>query len=98
MLEIIAPAARAAQRMQPYSPQLQRNREMQIAYVRDEICTLFAHELDAAGPGRERLLTATTYNAWQMARDELGCDDEAGAIMIQTVTGLLMTALAASVS
>jgi AcrR family transcriptional regulator len=103
MLEIIAPSARAAHLTQPYSPQLQRNRAVQIGLVRDEISTLFESELDAAGSGRERLrnavLVATTFNAWQMARDELGLDvEEAAGMMIQTVTALLVTALAASVS
>jgi TetR/AcrR family transcriptional regulator, regulator of autoinduction and epiphytic fitness len=103
MLELLAPSARAAQWAQPYSPQLQRNRAVQIGYVRDEIAQLFASELDAAGPGRERLrnavLVATTFNAWQMARDELALDaEEAAGLMIQTVTALLVTALAASVS
>ena len=103
MLEIIAPSARAAHRVLSSSPQLQRNRAIQIARVRDEISELFGHELDAAGAGRERLLNAvlvaTTFNAWQMARDELKLDvDEACDLMIQTVTGLLVTALAASVS
>jgi len=103
MLEIITPSARAAHLLLPYSPQLQRNRTVQIAHVRVELEALFAHELDAAGPGRERLLdavlVATTFNAWQMARDQLGLEvDEACAVMIQTVTALLVTALAASVS
>jgi len=103
MLEILAPSARAAQRAQPYSPQLQRNRAGQIGYVRDEVSILFASELDAAGPGSDRLrnavLVATTFNAWQMARDELALDvEEAAGLMIQTVTALLVTALAASVS
>jgi TetR/AcrR family transcriptional regulator, regulator of autoinduction and epiphytic fitness len=102
MLEIIAPQARAAHLVLPYSPQLQRNRAVQLARVRDELATLFAAELDAAGPGRDRLLTAvlvaTTFNTWQMARDELGLDrEEASELMIQTVTALLVTALAASV-
>ena len=102
MLELIAPFARAAHLTQPYSPQLQRNRSVQIGHVRDEISALFGAELDAAGSGRERLrnavLVATTFNAWQMARDELRLDaDEATGMMIQTVTALLVTALAASV-
>jgi TetR/AcrR family transcriptional regulator of autoinduction and epiphytic fitness len=103
MLEIIAPQARAAHLVLPYSPQLQRNRAVQIGLVRDEISALFGSELDAAGRGRERLrdavLVASTFNAWQMARDELALDVEAASgIMIQTVTALLVTALAASVS
>jgi AcrR family transcriptional regulator len=103
MLEIIAPAARAAHLAQPYSPQLQRNRAVQIGHVREEITDLFGHELDAAGPGRERLrnavLVATTFNAWQMAREELALGvEEAADIMTRTVMALLVTALAASVS
>jgi AcrR family transcriptional regulator len=102
MLELIAPYARAAHLAQPYSPQLQRNRAVQIGHVRTEISELFGAELDAAGAGRERLrnavLVATTFNAWQMARDELGLDqEEAAAMMIQTVTALLVAALTASV-
>ncbi|HZM75695.1 MAG TPA: TetR family transcriptional regulator [Candidatus Limnocylindrales bacterium] len=99
MLEIIAPAARAAHLWQPYSPQLKRNRAMQIGRVRDEVAELFAPELRAAGAGRDRLLNAilvaTTFNAWQMARDELGLDAAAARdIMVHTVTGLLVTTLA----
>jgi TetR/AcrR family transcriptional regulator of autoinduction and epiphytic fitness len=94
MLELIAPYARAAHRTQPYSPQLQRNRAIQIGHVRDEIGTLFGPELTAAGAGREplhsALLVATTYNAWQMAREELGLDAaEATAVMTTTVAALL---------
>jgi AcrR family transcriptional regulator len=100
MLEIVAPAARAAHLLLPYSPQLQRNRAVQIDMVREEISKLFAHELDAAGGGRDRLLNAvlvaTTFNAWQMAREQLGLEvGEATGGMIQTVTALLVTALAA---
>jgi TetR/AcrR family transcriptional regulator, regulator of autoinduction and epiphytic fitness len=99
MLEIIAPAARAAHLWQPYSPQLKLNRAVQIGRVRDELTELFAPELQAAGAGRDRLLhailVATTFNAWQMARDELGLDaDAARDIMVHTVTGLLVTTLA----
>lgn len=102
MLEIMAPAARVAHLWQPYSPQLRRNRAIQIAWVREEIDDLFGHELDAAGDGRERLrhavLVATTFNWWQMAHDELGLSgDEVRDLMVQTVTSLLVTALAASV-
>jgi AcrR family transcriptional regulator len=94
MLEIMAPSARAAYLKLPISPQLRRNRAIQIGRVRDEISTLFAGELDAAGPERARLLDAlliaATFNAWQMARDDLGLDTtESCEIMIKTMTGLL---------
>jgi TetR/AcrR family transcriptional regulator of autoinduction and epiphytic fitness len=101
MLEIMAPSARAAHLVQPYSPQIQRNRSIQIGHVRDEISTLFGAELDAAGPNRKRLhdaiLVSATFNTWQMARDELGLDANAACeLMIQTTTALLVTALATS--
>jgi AcrR family transcriptional regulator len=94
MLEIMAPSARAAYLKLPVSPQLRRNRAIQIGRVRDEISTLFAAELDAAGPERARLLNAlliaATFNAWQMGRDDLGLDAaEVCGIMIRTITGLL---------
>jgi TetR/AcrR family transcriptional regulator of autoinduction and epiphytic fitness len=52
MLELITPFARAAHLTQPYSPQLQRNRSVQIGHVRDEISALFGAELDRAGSPR----------------------------------------------
>lgn len=94
MLEMMAPAARAAHLMLPHSPQLQRNRAIQIGCVRDEIRVLFAAELDAAGPDRDLLLNAVlvaaTFNAWQMAREQLALDvGEACDLMVRTVTALL---------
>jgi hypothetical protein len=42
------------------------------------------------------VLVATTFTAWQMSRDELALDvEEACGLMIQTVTALLATAVAA---
>lgn len=102
MLEIVAPAARAAQLREPFSAQLRRNRATQIARTRQEISMLFAAELDAAGPGRDRLLSALlvgcTWSAWSMLRDELGLDARGAAeVMVRVVTALLTSALAASV-
>lgn len=99
MLEILAPAARAAQLREPFSPQLRRNRAANIGRVQREINELFAHELELAGAGRERLFhaltVASTWSAWSMMRDELKLDaEEARAVMIRTVTGLLLTAIA----
>ncbi|WP_232323995.1 TetR/AcrR family transcriptional regulator [Catenuloplanes japonicus] len=101
MLEIVAPLARAATIKQPFSAQLRDNRRRHIARVRAEIETLFAHELDAAGPGRAQLLDAlsvsTTWAGWALLRDELTLSvDEARATMSRTVTALLVTAMASS--
>lgn len=94
MLEIVAPAARAAALRLPYSAQLQRNRATHNARVRREVEEVFAAELDAAGREREELLRAllvnTTWPAWSMLRDDLGLGvDEATAVMTRTVLALV---------
>jgi TetR/AcrR family transcriptional regulator, regulator of autoinduction and epiphytic fitness len=94
MLEIIAPAARAAQLRLPYSAQLRRNRAVHTARGRDEIDIVFAPELRAAGPGREELVRAlllnTTWPAWSMLRDDLGLNVSAAtAVMSRAVAALL---------
>jgi AcrR family transcriptional regulator len=95
MLEIVAPAARAAQLRLPYSAQLRRNRSVHHARMRSEIETVFAAEL-AVAPEREQLLRAlllnTTWPAWSMLRDDLLLDvPTATGIMTRTVTALLYT-------
>jgi hypothetical protein len=95
MLEILAPAARAAATREPFSPALRRNRALEIARVRDEITTLFAPELAVApSPGREvlqdALVMAATYGSWAVLRDQLSLDvDAACAVMTRTVAALL---------
>jgi len=102
MLEIIAPSARAAALKEPFAASLQRNRARHIAAVRTELETLFANELDGAGPGREQLLialtVASTWSSWSMLRDELELGlEESRAIMARTMTALLLAAIAAGV-
>ena len=94
MLEIVAPAARAAALRLPFSAQLRRNQAVHNARIQAEIEAVFAGELAAAGPGREPLLRAlvvnTTWPAWSVLRDELGLDvDGATAVMTWTVGALL---------
>lgn len=100
MLEVISPSARAAALKEPFSATLRRSRARHIARVRDEIEALFAGELDASGAGRDHLLhallVASTWSAWSMMRDELDLSvDEAKAVMIRTMTALLLAAIAA---
>jgi AcrR family transcriptional regulator len=97
ILELIAPSARAAQLLEPFSAQLRSNRAKNIARVQREIKDLFATELDAAGPAREQLFhsltVASTWAAWSMMRDELHLGvEEATGVMVRTVTALLATA------
>jgi TetR/AcrR family transcriptional regulator, regulator of autoinduction and epiphytic fitness len=94
MLEIAAPAARAAQLRLPYSAQLRSNRAVHTARALDEIRTVFAAELAAAGPGRDELeralLVNTTWPAWSMLRDDLGLDVPAAtAVMTRTISALI---------
>jgi TetR/AcrR family transcriptional regulator, regulator of autoinduction and epiphytic fitness len=103
LLEDIAPTARAASLKEPFSNSLRRNRARHIAAVRNELETLFAAELDNAGIGREQLVygltVAATWSAWSMLRDELELDvEEAQAVMVRTLTALLLAAIAAGVA
>jgi TetR/AcrR family transcriptional regulator, regulator of autoinduction and epiphytic fitness len=100
ILELIAPSARAAQLLEPFSAQLRSNRAQNIARVQREIRELFGQELDAAGAAREQLYhsltVASTWAAWSMMRDELHLGvDEATGVMVRTVTALLATAFTA---
>jgi TetR/AcrR family transcriptional regulator, regulator of autoinduction and epiphytic fitness len=100
ILELIAPSARAAQLLEPFSAQLRSNRAQNIARVQREIKDLFGQELDAAGAAREQLYhsltVASTWAAWSMMRDELHLGvDEAAGVMVRTVTALLATAFTA---
>ena len=94
LLELIGPAARAARIREPFSAQLRRNRSWYISKVRDEIETLFAAELTAAGEGRTELLDAfiitCTSSPWSMLRDDLGMTvEQATGEMARTVGALL---------
>lgn len=101
MLELLGPAARAASLREPFSAALRRNRTRELNRVRAELSDLFAHELQAAGPGREQLLHAlvvsTTFSAWAVLRDQFGLGVAAArGVMTRMVTALLAAALAAS--
>jgi TetR/AcrR family transcriptional regulator, regulator of autoinduction and epiphytic fitness len=94
MLEQIGPAARAAAIKEPFSPTLQRYRRAHVDRVRDELTTLFAHELAAAGEGGGDLLAALTgismFPTWGTWRDSMGLDQEAArGALTRAVTALL---------
>jgi TetR/AcrR family transcriptional regulator of autoinduction and epiphytic fitness len=100
MLEEIAPTARAAALKEPFSPALQRYRRLHMERVRDELRSLFAVEIKAAGPDGEQMLTALTgvsmFPTWGTWRDAMGLDpDAARAALTRTVTALLAAAPAA---
>lgn len=94
LLQLIAPAARAAQMREPVSPQLRRNRRTHIARVRAEVEQVFAAELEQADRDREQLVNAlvatSMWPTWSMLRDGLGLGvDQARAVMTRTVAALL---------
>ena len=94
MLEILAPAARAAVLYEPFSAALRRNRTIELGRVRDEIAALFSVELTAAGSDGGQLLNAllatSTFACWSVLRDQLGLGiDAARAVMARTVEALL---------
>jgi AcrR family transcriptional regulator len=94
MLEILAPAARAAVVREPFSAALRRNRAVELGRVRAELSALFAAELTAAGERHDELLdalmVASTFAAWSVLRDQLGLGVEAAqAVMARTVAALL---------
>lgn len=98
MLEILGPSARAAGLREPFSVALRRNRTRELGRVRSELELLFAHELDAAGAGRDQLLNAlvvnTTWAAWSVLRDQFGLSVPAArGVLVRTVTALLAAAL-----
>ena len=94
MLEILAPAARAAVLYEPFSAALRRNRTIELGRVRDELVQLFGVELANAGDGSEELLSAlhvtSTFASWNVLRDNLGLSvDAARGVMRRTVGALL---------
>jgi AcrR family transcriptional regulator len=96
MLEILAPAARAAVIREPFSAQLRRNRTIELDRVLAEIRELFAAELAAAGPERgdleAALLTTVTYRVWSQLRDQLELEVPAAERVIARTVGALLGA------
>lgn len=100
MLEIVAPAARAARLREPFSPQLMRNRLDSRDRSRRELVAVFGHDLAAAGRGADRLLDAlvmvSAWPAWAVLRDDLELDvAQARDCLTRTVMALLAAAIGA---
>lgn len=95
VLELLAPAARAAALREPFSPALQANRQRLVELARNEVAQVFAREL--AGHAERDLLVdaltaATTWASWALLRDQLRLDTKVScAVMARTVTALLAT-------
>jgi TetR/AcrR family transcriptional regulator of autoinduction and epiphytic fitness len=100
LLELIAPAARAARIREPFSAQLRKNRAWYLEIAREELQTLFGAELDAAGPARaeivDALTVAVTFAGWSMWRDELHLDVPGATAVLRRVVSALLPAEAAA--
>jgi AcrR family transcriptional regulator len=94
LLELIAPAARAARIREPFSAQLRKNRMWYLTTVREEIEALFAAELPAADPARGQVLdaltVATTFASWSIWRDELQLDVPGATAVLRRVVSALL--------
>ena len=96
LLELIAPAARAARIREPFSAQLRRNRMWYLTSAREEIETLFAVELAATGDSAVRaqvldaLTVAVTFAGWSMWRDELHLDVPGATAVLRRVVSALL--------
>ncbi|GAA1851599.1 TetR/AcrR family transcriptional regulator [Asanoa iriomotensis] len=95
LLQLIAAPARAAAMREPFSPQLRRNRQKHVAWLREEVDVLFAEEF--AGPDgqtlRNAVMAASMWPAWSMLRDGLSLSaTEAETVMTRTITALLTAA------
>ncbi|GAB1643042.1 TetR/AcrR family transcriptional regulator [Krasilnikovia sp. MM14-A1259] len=96
LLEQVAPAAKAASLKEPFSPALQRNRRAHVDRVRDELRTLFAPELEAAGDGGPDVLAAliavSMWPTWGTWRDAMGLDPEQSRAALSRTVAALLTA------
>lgn len=96
MLEIVAPAARAAALRLPYSAQLRRNQAVHNARLRAELEAVFASHLPPPGEERELLMRALVVNvgwpAWSTLRDDLGLSERAAVAVMRRVVGALLGA------
>lgn len=94
-LETMAPVARAARLREPFSHQLQTNRDKLKKRFRDWIEETFAPELTTLAPERhldvvEAVLSAGSFSAWFALRDEQGLAVErARAVLELTVERLI---------
>lgn len=102
LLELVAPAARAARIREPFSAQLRKNRLWYLTSAREEIEELFAAELPAPGPARTQVLdaltAATTFVSWSMWRDELHLDVPAATAVLRRVVSALLPDASAGIS
>jgi len=93
MNEAIGPAARASALKEPFSPTLQRYRQLHVERVRDEVRALFAPEIGDDAALLDALTAVSTFNTWDTLRKPMEMSTEkARATLTRTVTALLASA------
>ena len=97
LFDAIAPVWRAGRLQEPFSPQIQRNRDRLIEVGRAQLTRVFDQELDALPAARRQttlnaLEVATSWAAWESLRSELRLSNpEAQQVVLSLTSNLLTT-------
>jgi AcrR family transcriptional regulator len=91
MFEAMAPTWRAARLQEPFSPQIQSNRERLMRLGREHVATVFAAELAGGPPALlDALHAGTSWALWESLRNDIGLDVAAArAAVVRIVRGSL---------
>jgi TetR/AcrR family transcriptional regulator of autoinduction and epiphytic fitness len=99
LLERLDPVARAARLREPFSDQLQANRDTVVRLMRAQVCDSFAPELRSLDPAAgdrsaTALASASSWAAWYHLRNDQGLDVAAAAEVLRLlIWGVLTAAL-----
>ena len=93
VLEWVTPVRLAAMRMEPYSERLRAGRDAMFAKAREQLATVFAHEIDALPLEHRDVLVAaldvtTSWAAWHHLRLTLDAN-QAAAVVAAALTALV---------
>lgn len=96
ILETLSPVARAARVREPFSPQLQANRDELLRVAREQCERVFAPEIRLRrGRTRAELVDALTlagnWSSWYSLREELGLSVARASRVLQTTLASLLT-------
>jgi TetR/AcrR family transcriptional regulator of autoinduction and epiphytic fitness len=100
LLEHLDPVARAARLREPFSTQLQANRERVVQLMRAQCGEVFRPELDqvaaqTGGPAAEQrlvaLATASSWSTWYHLRNDQHLDEAAAAGLMRLILSGVLT-------
>jgi len=89
LLETLDPVARAARLREPFSAQLQANRDRLIELSREQCEATFSRELNRLAAGArgallDALTVSTSWSSWYFLTEELGLGADAATAAIRT--------------